>query len=260
MAELERQASAAVEHEVQRHGVQFRPQQPLRFWQDIKTTLKGCRPQRVRTSRTRVEVDSNSPNTSSLFRLSMRSLFEPFQQAVERVEQFVFLFRRVAQTLVIGSAISEIFARAARDPTIASYEWIVKKCIEPVIGKIPLTKLTQADLNEFMLRRLKAGLSPRTVQYCHAVIRSAVTKALKDGLVSRNVANVMVLFSNNIIFVEMFFVILLGAVAFVLPVIATSFSGSATKIGTNRYIFSSKWRPTRTRIFAVTSMKRCCRS
>ena len=41
---------------------------------------------------------------------------------------------------------------------------------------------------------------------------------------------VMVLFSNNIIFVEMFFVILLGAVAFVLPVVATSFTGSATKI------------------------------
>jgi putative ATP-binding cassette transporter len=42
--------------------------------------------------------------------------------------------------------------------------------------------------------------------------------------------HVMVLFSNNIIFVEMFFVILLGAVAFVLPVLSTSFSGSATKI------------------------------
>jgi putative ATP-binding cassette transporter len=41
---------------------------------------------------------------------------------------------------------------------------------------------------------------------------------------------VNILFSNNIIFVEMFFVLLLGAVAFVLPVIATSFSGSATKI------------------------------
>jgi putative ATP-binding cassette transporter len=41
---------------------------------------------------------------------------------------------------------------------------------------------------------------------------------------------VMVLFSNNIIFVEMFFVLLLGAVAFVLPVLSTSFSGSATKI------------------------------
>jgi putative ATP-binding cassette transporter len=41
---------------------------------------------------------------------------------------------------------------------------------------------------------------------------------------------VMILFSNNIIFIEMFFVLLLGAVAFVLPVIATSFVGTATKI------------------------------
>ena len=43
-------------------------------------------------------------------------------------------------------------------------------------------------------------------------------------------SRVMVLFSNNILFVEMFFLLLLGAIAFVLPVIATSFSGTATKI------------------------------
>jgi cyclic peptide transporter len=41
---------------------------------------------------------------------------------------------------------------------------------------------------------------------------------------------VMVLFSNNIIFIEMFFLLLLGAVVFVLPVFAVSFTGSATKI------------------------------
>ena len=41
---------------------------------------------------------------------------------------------------------------------------------------------------------------------------------------------VMILFSNNQIFIEMFFVLLLGAVAFVLPVITTSFAASATKI------------------------------
>jgi putative pyoverdin transport system ATP-binding/permease protein len=41
---------------------------------------------------------------------------------------------------------------------------------------------------------------------------------------------VNILFSNNIVFVEMFFVILLGAIAFVLPVLSTSFSGAATKI------------------------------
>ena len=42
--------------------------------------------------------------------------------------------------------------------------------------------------------------------------------------------HVMVLFSNNILFVEMFFLLLLGAVVFVLPVLATSFTGAATKI------------------------------
>jgi putative ATP-binding cassette transporter len=41
---------------------------------------------------------------------------------------------------------------------------------------------------------------------------------------------VMILFSNNQVFIEMFFVLLLGAVAFVLPVIETSFTASATKI------------------------------
>lgn len=43
-------------------------------------------------------------------------------------------------------------------------------------------------------------------------------------------SRVNILFSNNIIFIEMFFVLLLGAAAFVLPVLATSFSSSATKI------------------------------
>jgi putative ATP-binding cassette transporter len=41
---------------------------------------------------------------------------------------------------------------------------------------------------------------------------------------------VMMLFSNNIIFVEMFFVILLGAVAFVIPVVSTPLPGSVAKI------------------------------
>jgi integrase len=74
------------------------------------------------------------------------------------------------------------------ESTISSYEWLTKKYIEPEIGMISLTKLTQIDLNDFMKRKLDAGLSPRTVAYCHAVVRSALSKAEKDGLVGRNVA------------------------------------------------------------------------
>jgi putative ATP-binding cassette transporter len=41
---------------------------------------------------------------------------------------------------------------------------------------------------------------------------------------------VMMLFSNNIVLVEMFLVLLLGAIVFVLPILSGSFTGSATKI------------------------------
>jgi putative ATP-binding cassette transporter len=41
---------------------------------------------------------------------------------------------------------------------------------------------------------------------------------------------VMILFSNNIVIIEMFLVLLLGAMVFVLPILSGSFTGSATKI------------------------------
>jgi integrase len=79
-------------------------------------------------------------------------------------------------------------AKGRAESTIASYEWLIRTYIKPEIGAIPLTHLTQVHLNDFMQRKIEAGLSPRTVQYCHAVIRSALTRAERDGLVGRNVA------------------------------------------------------------------------
>lgn len=43
-------------------------------------------------------------------------------------------------------------ATGRAESTIAGYEWIIGKYIEPEIGTIPLTKLPQVDLNEFMQR------------------------------------------------------------------------------------------------------------
>lgn len=74
------------------------------------------------------------------------------------------------------------------EKTLSSYGWLIEKYITPELGRIPLTKLTQRDLNDFMQRKLETGLSARTVAYCHAVVRSALAKAEKDGLVGRNVA------------------------------------------------------------------------
>src|ERR1700722_5025383 len=43
MPELQRQAGSAVEDEIRRHSIQFRPQPQLGLWQDIQARIKACR-------------------------------------------------------------------------------------------------------------------------------------------------------------------------------------------------------------------------
>jgi integrase len=88
----------------------------------------------------------------------------------------------------LGTWLSKLEQKGRTERTIESYDWLIEKHIAPELGHIALTKITQRDINDFMSRKLNSGLSPRTVAYCHAVIRSALSRAEKDGLVSRNVA------------------------------------------------------------------------
>jgi integrase len=78
-------------------------------------------------------------------------------------------------------------ARGRRMKTIESYTWLATKHIIPELGQIKLTRLTQRDLNDFMEQKVAAGLDG-TARHCHRLIRSALSKAEKDGLVCRNVA------------------------------------------------------------------------
>jgi integrase len=101
---------------------------------------------------------------------------------------------------------------AVRYSTYRGYEQIVRCHLVPELGKIRLAKLSADDVEAFCNRALTSGrvvkpkedtgspdtgetspppdttLSPRTVQYCHAVLRMALQTALKRGLVHRNVA------------------------------------------------------------------------
>ncbi len=75
-----------------------------------------------------------------------------------------------------------------RAKTYASYAQLVRLYLLPELGCVQLTRLTPRDVQAFLNRRLEAGLSARTVQYTHAVLRRALNQALKWGLVQRNVA------------------------------------------------------------------------
>lgn len=78
-----------------------------------------------------------------------------------------------------------------RPSTMASYEGIVRLHLIPLLGRVPLTKLTPQHVQELINRKLEEGLSPRRVAYIRAVLRHALNQALRWGFVARNVATLV---------------------------------------------------------------------
>ena len=86
-----------------------------------------------------------------------------------------------------------------RATTQLGYESRIRLHIVPEIGNIPLNKLTQNDLQQFYARLKKngrkslteyygEGLSDRMVRMCHATCRTALEKAVQEGLIRTNPA------------------------------------------------------------------------
>ena len=83
-----------------------------------------------------------------------------------------------------------------RITTQVEYETRIYKHIIPEIGKIPLNKLTQSDIQQFYAktktsgRKINveaygAGLSDRVIRAIHANCRSALEKAVQEGLIKQ---------------------------------------------------------------------------
>lgn len=94
---------------------------------------------------------------------------------------------------------------SVRPRTFDSYSDLVKLYLNPRIGKFKLAKLEPHHVRTCLTDLLEKGgtdrkkvgdefqivpapLSPRTVQYCRAVLRKALNEAVKDGRVMRNAA------------------------------------------------------------------------
>ncbi len=86
-----------------------------------------------------------------------------------------------------------------RVTTQQEYENRIYKHIIPDIGKIPLNKLTQSDIQQFYARTKSGGrkihteiygkgLSDRVIRAIHANCRSALEKAVQEGLIRINPA------------------------------------------------------------------------
>jgi integrase len=82
-------------------------------------------------------------------------------------------------------------APSVRQKTLQSYEHLIQMHILPTLGRIVLSKLSAPQVQALLNDKLAEGLSPRTVQYIHAVLRLCLKQALEWDLVPRNVATLV---------------------------------------------------------------------
>lgn len=87
--------------------------------------------------------------------------------------------------------LDEVARPTLRASTYKSYDDLLVAHLIPGLGNIALAKLTPADVQTFLNKKLAGGLSPRRVQYIHAVLRRALVTAEKWGMVTRNVAKLV---------------------------------------------------------------------
>jgi len=75
--------------------------------------------------------------------------------------------------------------------TLENYRIIIRKHLIPTLGHHQLDALTAADVQRMVNAKRASGLSPRTVQLIHAVLRRALGQAVKWGEARRNVAGLI---------------------------------------------------------------------
>lgn len=133
-------------------------------WQD------GRRRSKVLYGRTEKEV-----------REKLRSALRAHEEATLRAGPSETLDRFLGRWL-------ETAKDTVRPATYRTYEYVVRVHLKPGLGRERFDRLTPADVEEFLQRRRRAGLSPRSVHHLRAVLRTALGKAERWDLLNKNPA------------------------------------------------------------------------
>jgi integrase len=78
-----------------------------------------------------------------------------------------------------------------RPATYALYEMIVRIHLAPALGKYHLKRLSVPIVQAFLNGKLGAGLSVRNVQIMRQVLSAALSRAVREELITRNVAQLV---------------------------------------------------------------------
>lgn len=76
-----------------------------------------------------------------------------------------------------------------KQTTLENYAYIVRLHIVPDLGRVRLRSLKASEVRSLYRRKLDAGLSSRTVQIIHTVLRKALQQSVRDDVLPRNVCD-----------------------------------------------------------------------
>lgn len=139
---------------------------------DVPDYATGKRGQHKRSFKTRGEAESFLAEQHVVMTTGM---------AIGRSTQ------TVAETL---SYWLETYARHNVSPaTFDRYETIVRVHINPLLGAVPVQRLTPTQVQTFYSTKLAAGCGPRTVRLCHLHLAQALRQAVHLGLLARTVTD-----------------------------------------------------------------------
>jgi integrase len=129
----------------------------------------------------------------SLFGKSQREVREKLTKVLRDRDQGMPIAADERQPLAAYLArwLEDAARQSVRPRTLDGYQRIVGKHLSPAIGRIPLARLSPADVQAMLNAKSSTGLSPQTVRNIHAVLRRALSQAMRWGLVARNVATLV---------------------------------------------------------------------
>ena len=142
--------------------------------------------------------DKGNPKTKSVLARTKGECVEKLEKLKEECGRTA---ERLKPDMLLGDWLDfwyQYFTSPKLRPTTKeNYENRIYCHIIPSIGKIPLNKLTQNDLQQFYAKLKRSGritntetkgteLSDRMVRACHTLCKSALEKAIEEGLLSRN--------------------------------------------------------------------------
>jgi integrase len=87
--------------------------------------------------------------------------------------------------------VTQVAAPRVRASTLAAYRYQIDRFLVPDLGSKRVGRLTARDVRSYLELLRRRGVGARTIQYVHATLRAALEDAVREEILSKNVAKLV---------------------------------------------------------------------